>query len=172
MCIRDSSHTMLEEPELVNNILITQVGTGSDFIGRYDLIINMDTNSVHDFTWQTIPIDDSHCPKDPVMDELLSHYQDEVDSKYNTVLCRLPHAFEHEVRFRETQLGSLIADIFKYQLGVDIAFIGSGSIRKKRLDPLVTLTDILEIFPYNEQMISFSAVSYTHLDVYKRQEFH
>ena len=60
------------------------------------------------------------------------------------------------MRFRETQLGSLIADIFKYQLGVDIAFIGSGSIRKERLDPLVTLTDILEIFPYNEQMISFS----------------
>ena len=156
LIIGGHSHTMLEEPELVNNILITQVGTGSDFIGRYDLMINMDTNSVHDFTWQTIPIDDSHCPKDPVMDELLSHYQDEVDSKYNTVLCRLPHAFEHEVRFRETQLGSLIADLFKYQLGVDIAFIGSGSIRKERLDPLVTLTDILEIFPYNEQMISFS----------------
>ncbi len=156
LIIGGHSHTMLERPEKVNDILITQVGSGTDYIGRYDLLINMDTNSVHDYEWQTIPIDDSHCPTDPVMDELLNHYQSEVDGKYNTVLCRLPHAFEHKTRFRETQLGSLIADIFKYQLGVDIAFVASGSIRKERLEPLVTLTDIMEIFPYDEPMISFS----------------
>ncbi|HHW93998.1 MAG TPA: bifunctional metallophosphatase/5'-nucleotidase [Clostridiaceae bacterium] len=156
LIIGGHSHTMLEKPELVNNILITQVGSGTDYIGRYDLIINMETNSIHDFTWQTIPIDNSHCPFDPVMDELLMHYQAEVDGKYNKVLCRLPHAFEHGMRYRQTQLGSLIADIFKHQLGVDIALIGSGSIRRKCLDPLVTLTDLLEVYPYNEAMISFS----------------
>ncbi|HHX19822.1 MAG TPA: bifunctional metallophosphatase/5'-nucleotidase [Clostridiaceae bacterium] len=161
LIIGGHSHTMLDEPELVNNILITQVGSGTDYIGRYDLMINMDTNSVHEYTWETIPIDDSHCPRDPVMDELLTQYQNEVDGKYNTVLCRLPHAFEHGDRFRETQLGSLIADIFKYQLGVDIALIGSGSIRKERLDPLVTLTELLEIYPYNESIISFSVTGET-----------
>lgn len=156
LIIGGHSHTMLEEPEKVNDILITQVGTGSDFIGRYDLIINMDTNSVHDFTWQAIPIDDSHCPVDPVMDELLNDYQSEIDGKYNTVLCRFPHALEHKTRFRETELGSVFADIFKYQLGVDIAFVASGSIRTQKLGPLVTLTDLMETFPYNEPMISFS----------------
>ncbi len=161
LIIGGHSHTMLDEPELVNNILITQVGSGTDYIGRYDLMINMDTNSVHNFTWEMIPIDDSHCPHDPVMDELLTHYQNEVDGKYNTVLCRLPHAFEHADRYRETQLGSLVADIFKYQLGVDIALIGSGSIRKECLNPLVTLTDILETYPYNEAMISFSVTGET-----------
>jgi 5'-nucleotidase len=156
LIIGGHSHTMLEEPEKVNDILITQVGTGSDYIGRYDLIINMDTNSVHDFTWQAIPIDDSHCPVDPVMDELLNDYQSEIDGKYNTVLCRFPHALEHKTRFRETELGSVFADIFKYQLGVDIAFVASGSIRTQKLGPLVTLTDLMETFPYNEPMISFS----------------
>jgi 5'-nucleotidase len=156
LIIGGHSHTMLEEPEKVNDILITQVGTGSDFIGRYDLIINMDTNSVHDFIWHAIPIDDSHCPVDPVMDELLNDYQSEIDGKYNTVLCRFPHALEHKTRFRETELGSVFADIFKYQLGVDIAFVASGSIRTQKLGPLVTLTDLMETFPYNEPMISFS----------------
>jgi 5'-nucleotidase len=90
------------------------------------------------------------------MDELLNDYQSEIDGKYNTVLCRFPHPLEHATRFRETELGSVLADIFKYQLGVDIAFIASGSIRKQELGPLVTLTDLMETFPYNEPVISFS----------------
>ncbi|HZK29564.1 MAG TPA: metallophosphatase, partial [Clostridia bacterium] len=94
LIIGGHSHTLLEQPEKINDILIAQVGSGTEHIGRFDLIIDMDTNSVHDFTWQAIPIDDSHCPNDPVMDELLLRYQKEVDGKYNAVICRLPHDLE------------------------------------------------------------------------------
>lgn len=156
LIIGGHSHTMLEQPEKVNDILIAQVGSGTEHIGRFDLIINMDTNSVHEFTWKAVPIDDTHCPNDPVMDELLSNYQEEVDGKYNSVICRLPHEMEHENRFRETELGNLFADILRYQLGVDIVFVASGSIRKKKMSRLVTRTDIMEIYPYDEALISFS----------------
>lgn len=156
LIIGGHSHTMLDQPERVKDILIAQVGSGTDFIGRFDLIINMDTNSVHDFDWQAIPIDDSHCPSDPVMDQLLQQYQEEVDGKYNTVICRLPHEMEHGDRFRETELGNLFSDILAYQLGVDLVFVASGSIRKTRLDRLVTRSDLMELYPYDEAMISFS----------------
>jgi len=156
LIIGGHSHTMLEQPEKINDILIAQVGSGTEHIGRFDLIINMDTNSVHEFTWKAVPIDDTHCPNDPVMDELLSNYQEEVDGKYNSVICRLPHEMEHENRFRETELGNLFADILRYQLGVDIVFVASGSIRKKKMSRLVTRTDIMEIYPYDEALISFS----------------
>lgn len=156
LIIGGHSHTMLEQPEEVNDILIAQVGSGTEHIGRFDLIINMDTNSVHEFTWKAVPIDDTHCPSDPVMDEMLTNYQEEVDGKYNSVICRLPHEMEHENRFRETELGNLFADILRYQLGVDIVFVASGSIRKKKMSRLVTRTDIMEIYPYDEALISFS----------------
>ena len=156
LIIGGHSHTMLEQPEKVNDILIAQVGSGTEHIGRFDLILNMDTNSVHEFTWKAVPIDDTHCPNDPVMDELLSNYQEEVDGKYNSVICRLPHEMEHENRFRETDLGNLFADILRYQLGVDIVFVASGSIRKKKMSQLVTRTDIMEVYPYDEALISFS----------------
>lgn len=156
LIIGGHSHTMLETPERVNDILIAQVGSGTDFIGRFDLVINMDTNSVHEFSWQAVPIDDTHCPADPVMEELLSKYQEEVDGKYNTVICRLPHEMEHADRFRETELGNLFSDILRFQLGVDIVFIASGSIRKPKLSRLVTRSDLMELYPYDEAMISFS----------------
>lgn len=156
LIIGGHSHTMLEQPEKVNDILIAQVGSGTEHIGRFDLVINMDTNAVHEFTWQAVPIDDTHCPNDPVMDELLSDYQAEVDGKYNSVICRMPHDMEHGSRFRETELGNLFADILRDQLGVDIVFVASGSIRKQKLSRLVTRTDIMEVYPYDEALISFS----------------
>ena len=44
------SHTLLEKPEVVNGILITQAGTGTDQIGRFDLEINTDSNRIQNFT--------------------------------------------------------------------------------------------------------------------------
>lgn len=156
LIIGGHSHTMLDQPVKINDILIAQVGSGTDHVGRFDLTIDMDTNSIHDFHWQAVPIDDSHCPSDPVMDQLLSDYQAEVDGKYNTVICRMPHDMEHGNRFRETELGNLFADILRYQLGVDLVFVASGSIRKTKLSRLVTRSDLMEVYPYDEAMISFS----------------
>ena len=36
------SHTFLEEPALVNNIYIVQAGTGTDQIGRFDIMVDTD----------------------------------------------------------------------------------------------------------------------------------
>ena len=41
----------------------------------------MDNNQIHDYRWEAVPIDDSHCPHDPVMDELLEGFQTAVDGK-------------------------------------------------------------------------------------------
>lgn len=150
------SHTMLEQPEKVNDILIAQVGTGSTHIGRFDIIINMDTNSVHEFTWEAIPIDDSHCPRDLVMDEVLDNYSKEIDTKYNRMISRLKNPLEHPDRYRETALGNFFADILRNQLDVDLFILGSGSIRGKILEEVITLSKLREIFPYDESIMSFN----------------
>ena len=63
---------------------------------------------------------------------------------------------EHGSRFRETELGNLFSDILRYQLGVDLVFVASGSIRKSRLSRLVTRSDLMELYPFDEAMVSFS----------------
>src|SRR4030067_3118729 len=46
MIIGGHSHTVLKEPARVNNILITQAGVGSDQVGRVDIVVDDDTNSI------------------------------------------------------------------------------------------------------------------------------
>ena len=41
------------------------------------------------------------------------------------------------------------------QIGADLAVIGSGSIRKQSLGPVVTVGDFIEIFPFAEPAIGF-----------------
>ncbi len=66
-------------------------------------------------------------------------YKREVDKKYGKIITRLNRQLTHPERRRETEAGNLMADIHKEVSGVDIMFLGSGSLRKQRLGPVVTL---------------------------------
>lgn len=50
MIIGGHSHTILEQPAIENNILIAQAGVGTDQIGRFDIIVDNDTNKIVDYS--------------------------------------------------------------------------------------------------------------------------
>jgi 5'-nucleotidase / UDP-sugar diphosphatase len=64
MIIGGHSHTILEQPALVNNILIAQAGCGTDQVGRSDITVDDNTNSIVDWTRKLVPIDNTHCQQD------------------------------------------------------------------------------------------------------------
>lgn len=144
------SHTVLDKPEIVNDILIVQAGTGTDQIGRFDMLVDTDTNSVSSYTWQLIPINDDTCVPDQNLADLISNYKNETDKKYARLVTRLKRQLTHPRRNQETEIGNLFADIFADSLGVDIVFLGSGSIRNQYLGPIVEFRDLCEIFPYGD----------------------
>ncbi|MDO4489195.1 MAG: bifunctional UDP-sugar hydrolase/5'-nucleotidase [Eubacteriales bacterium] len=144
------SHTLPEEAKKTNGILIVQAGTGTDRIGRFDIMIDTEKNCVDSFEWETIPIDDSHCPHDKDIETLISHYKSKTDEKYNRVITRLETVLTHPSRTQETALGSLFADIMKESLGLDIFLMGSGSIRTEMLGPIVMYQNLMEAFPYDD----------------------
>ncbi|MBO7401648.1 MAG: metallophosphoesterase [Lachnospiraceae bacterium] len=45
------SHTFITEPAVVNGIPIVQAGTGTDQIGRFDILIDTDNNCIDTYTW-------------------------------------------------------------------------------------------------------------------------
>lgn len=146
------SHTLIEEPEVVNNILIVQAGTGTDQIGRFDIEIDTDKNCTKSWTWKCISINDKNCPRDEKLEEIINSYKNKTDEKYGRVVTRFKNELTHPTRYRETELGDLFADILKDSLGLDIMLLGSGSIRKEKLGPIVTLQDLMEIFPYDDSI--------------------
>lgn len=144
------SHTFIEEPARVNDILIVQAGTGTDQIGRFDIDIDTDNNCVDSYTWQSVPIDEKHCPRDSDLEKVLAHYKTETDRKYGRLVTRFKKQLTHPSRIQETALGGLLSDAMRDSLGVDVMLLGSGSVRNTELGPIVLLQDLTECFPYDD----------------------
>ena len=82
------SHTKLEEPFKVNDIYIVQAGTGTDEIGRFDIMVDTDLNAIDTFTWQMVPIDDAHCPRDEEVENFIQRYRSATSQKYDRIITR------------------------------------------------------------------------------------
>ena len=146
------SHTVLEKPEKVNNVLIVQAGVGTDQIGRFDILVDTDENSIAEYNWSLVPITADNCPRDTLIEEAIHKYKKHTDEKYDRILCWLPQVLTHPNRYRETELGNLVSDAFLESLQTDIVMVGSGSIRKESVGPIVTHRDLLELMPFEEKL--------------------
>ena len=156
MIIGGHSHTVLEKPEKVNNILIAQAGVGSDQIGRFDIVVDDNTNSIVDYKWQLIPIDEKLAKPDKKLEEFINSFKDEVDRKYQTIIGKLSEELTHPKREIETSLGNLVADALAENAECDVILAGSGSIRGKQMGPVVTLKDVLTCFPYDDSLSRYT----------------
>ncbi len=149
------SHTLIDEPAVVAGIPIVQAAVGTDQIGRFDLVIDTDTNSVASYTWKLIPINSDNCPRDLELEELVNNYKTITDAVYEQVLTRLDGVYTQTRRNRESMLGHLFTDIIKDGTGVDIVFDSSGAIRGRELGEVVTKGDLRKVYPYDNKVVEF-----------------
>ena len=119
-------------------------------------MVDDETNSIVDYKWQLIPIDNKLAKPDKKLEEYINSFKTEVDRKYNTILCKFSETLIHPQREVETTLGDLVADALASSDQIDVMLVGSGSIRVKELGPLVTLKDFLACFPYDDVLQRFS----------------
>ncbi len=150
MIIGGHSHTFMDAPEVVNGIPIVQAGTGTSIIGRIDLQYDTENKKIVDFKWKCVPINEDTADKDPVMEELLDSYRTETDRKYKRVVTRWARKLTHPSREQETEMGNLYADVLVWEASYDIMLMGSGSIRKKELGPVIEYQDMLENTPFDD----------------------
>ena len=156
MIIGGHSHTFLEQPANVNNILIAQAAVGTDQIGRFDIVVDGDTNSITDYKWQLIPIDKNLAEPDENLAEYIGSFETVVDRKYNSIICKFTDTLTHPKREIETSLGNLFADCLADLGQCDVVLVGSGCIRSKELGPVVKLGDFRACFPYEDYMTRFN----------------
>ncbi len=157
LIIGGHSHTFMDEPMVVNDIVIAQAGQGTDNIGRFDIVVDTDNNCIDSFTWNFVPINNETSTRDLQLEEVINKYKDITDRKYQRIITRFTRALTHPRRNTETVLGSLMSDIFKESLGLDVMFLGSGSIRGEVLGPIVELGELIQIFPYNDEIYMIKA---------------
>ena len=155
LIIGGHSHTLIDKPAEVNGIPIVQAAVGTDQIGRFDLVIDTDTNSIDSYKWQLIPITADNCPRDMELEKVVENYKSITDAVYEQVLTRLDGVYTQFRRNRDSQLGHLFTDIVKEGTGVDIVFISSGAIRGQQLGVVVTKGDLRKVFPYDNKVVEF-----------------
>ena len=149
LIIGGHTHTFLDEPCIVNNIPIVQVGVGTDQIGRFDINIDTDEHKMIDYSWQVIPIDSKHCNSDPILEDVINAYKSETDRKYSRIITNFRRELTHPSRYQETELGNLFADLLQVDSSFDVMLYASGSIRLEKLGPIVQYQDLKECLPYN-----------------------
>lgn len=149
MIVGGHSHTLLDKPAQVNNILIVQAAVGTDQIGRFDITVDEATNSIVDWQWELVPINSQIASPDLELQKFIDTYKEQVDRKYNRIISRLNRKLTHPVREQETELGNLIADIFAEIGSIDVVLVGSGAIRAKELGSVVTLENLKQLYPYD-----------------------
>lgn len=133
-------------------IPIVQAVTGTDQIGRFDIMVDTDTNSIDSYTWQLVPIDDSHCPRDLALEELIHKYNSATEEKYSRYITRFAGTYTHPARNQETQLGRLFADLFRDNLGLDVMLLASGSLRIPEMGPIVTLRELTQMYSFHDEI--------------------
>ena len=129
-----------------------QAGTGTSIIGRLDLEVDCDANEIASLKWQCIPINEDTAPKDAIMEELLDSYRTQTDTKYKRVVTRWARKLTHPRREQETEMGNLYADALAWDASFDLMILGSGSIRKTELGPIIEYQDMLENTPFDDAL--------------------
>jgi len=161
MIIGGHSHTVLEQPEEVNGILITQAGTGTNQVGRFDIVVDDDTNSIVESMWQLIPIDEHIAEPDLRMAEFIESFKSVVDRKYSVIVTKFSEALTHPRREEETALGDLLADALAESTQTDVVLLGAGSVRVKEMGPAVSLMDLMSCFPYDDTLTRYTVTGAT-----------
>jgi len=155
MIIGGHSHTVLQQPTTINNVLIAQAGVGTNQIGRFDITVDDDTNSIVDWKWQLIAIEEGIADPDIKLKQYIDSFAAEIDRKYNTIICKFTDVMTHPRREVETSLGNLFADALAEIAECDVMLVGAGSIRSKELGPAVTLKDYRTCFPFKDYLSRF-----------------
>jgi 5'-nucleotidase/UDP-sugar diphosphatase len=142
------THSVLDSPVLINDVIIAQAGEHGKFLGRIDLWV--DSGRVVDWRGELIPIT-ADIPEDPFIKmfsdmfyQLGSAALDQVVGVTNVLL----DGERAHVRSHATNLSNLIADSMIWKTGADVALVNGGGIRSSIDVGEITYRDVLTVLPF------------------------
>ncbi|MBQ6332255.1 MAG: 5'-nucleotidase C-terminal domain-containing protein [Clostridia bacterium] len=98
---------------------------------------------------------------DPETDTFIKGIEDEFEALLNTVVAYTDHLLTVSdpetgtrwVRHRETNLGDLCADAYRYMFDADIAFVNGGGVRANIAEGDITFSQIIAVHPFGNTAV-------------------
>jgi len=148
------SHTV-KEGDLVENkdgddVLLTQTGSELKNIGRIVITADGTISSTLIPTAEYENVDEEVLAYLDAVTALFKEELETVIGKTSVDLTTLdPATGLRMIRNRETNLGALCADAYRYVLGADIGFVNGGGIRADIKAGDITYGQVISVHPYN-----------------------
>ncbi len=181
--IKDYKPAQPCRPDFQNGTWIMQAGEWGKFLGRADFEFkNGETKLVN---YQLIPVNlkekiktadgkteyryyTEEIPQDETLLAKLKHYKDEGDKLLNEKVGETHGRLEGErnvVRFKQTNLGRLIAESQRARVNADVGILNSGVVRASIDNGDITYRNVLTVMPFG------NAVSYVDFNGKELQDY-
>jgi len=146
------SHTRLNKPVLVDDIIIVQAGSKLQNLGRLDLQVADDR--VVSYQGRLVPLLAAGTSASAELTHLVEEYRRRIDDEFGRVIGQLQQGW-HRATHRESNIGNWIADRMRERAQCQIAFMNAGGIRKDLPPGPITLLDMHEILPFANSIVRF-----------------
>jgi 2',3'-cyclic-nucleotide 2'-phosphodiesterase (5'-nucleotidase family) len=148
------SHTPLFKPLIVNGVVIVQAGSYGRWLGKLDLQVDTDKDTVVSHHGKLIETVLDSAIYDKAAAEKVEKMEDAVSVELKKVIGIIKTDWRAGYN-EESNLGQFEADAFKEAVRTDIAFINGGGLRKSLYIGDVTVGDIWEINPFGNTIVTF-----------------
>lgn len=148
------SHTALAKPKLVNRVIICQAGSRGEYLGKLELEVELDGDSVYSYKGGLIRVLDGIVEPDKNALRKVEELEKLVDEEFGQTIGWLETDWKRNF-YGESNLGNWEADMMREFAGTDIAFQNSGGLRKDLPKGEIKVRDIWEINPFGNTFVVF-----------------
>ncbi len=148
-------HVLLSPYRQEGSVPIFQAFEKGRYLGRVDLRIDAVSKKAVLVDHAYIPITAGITP-DPQVAAVVAAYQRQLGDRFKEVIGRADTFLDGErgrIRYEETALGNLVADIMADHTGAQIALINSGAVRASIQPGPVTVEDIFKTVPFANELV-------------------
>lgn len=149
------SHTALFKPKYVNGIMIVQAGSRGRWIGKVDLVVDTQKDTIVQSRGELIECRTADITPDPVVDATVTELEKLADKSLNEVIAVATVDLKR-TGVGESNIGNWISDVMRSYAKTDFAFQNSGGIRKDLLAGNITVRDFWEISPFGNTLVTFT----------------
>lgn len=145
-----------------NDVLLGSVGTEMDAIGQLTITSNGNITLTHIDNYEKQDLETTNFIKSK-----LASFEKDFNTPFVTTNKKLSIYDENGIRIvrtRETGIGNLIADAYRYLGNTDIGFVQTGGIRADINEGDITYADVHKIHPYGNYLVTVEATGQEILD--------
>ncbi|AYY12392.1 bifunctional metallophosphatase/5'-nucleotidase [Actinobacteria bacterium YIM 96077] len=154
--VGDHCAEVLEQPEIINDTLVSFVGDEFDLLGELRMQVEDGEIVDHHFTSHELPPDIAPSPE---VQHIVDTWETKLDEAFGEVIGFRLHEWDvraAQVRSTETGFANYIADTIRMTVDADVALQNGGGIRSDRVFPAetdITRRDVIDVLPFPNTVV-------------------